>query len=306
MGREPSEAEEGELNKSTGMPAGTTSKIRLQVGAVAIPNFSVVWAKKLGTKDKPTGGLEFMPWGAAGGEAVKIRYLQGCSSLDRQYQTQVLKLELTDEEKNESAYIDLDIGINDFNMEVTDPMLIEMLKHHTYCEDNVSRKKDSKSILFKLYNPSKVNASKIEAMRATKRATDYVLAAEGDTERLVVLANLFELDPQSQDEVIFGELLEILDDDSSRVLKVIDLNKAKFKHQLQSLEERKAIEYTMDGEIYATVEDERSLVGKVVDDEGKPVKDYIGLATEGIMEPEIYAIYAKVQEITHQLLQLLQ
>src|ERR1700761_8078130 len=289
-GKESSVAEEGNINKSTGLPDGPTTKIKLQVGSIAIPNFSKVWAQRIkDKKDQPTGELKFLPWMHKDGELVPIRYIEGINTLDKHYQETVLKIKLSEEELNNTAYINLDIGVNDFNVQEMDPMFRSMLEHHTYCEDNESRKKTSREIHYAIYNPAKMNANKIQQMRENQKAQSIVLSAEGDSVRLEILAGVFELDPMAQDEVLFNQLLEILEDEPKRILEVYKFHQARFTHILTKLEDGGDIAYT-ENEIVLTMDHTREvLLGEI------PKKDIKNYLIEGILEPEIFAVYDKLR-----------
>lgn len=297
-----SEVEEGNLNKTTGQPDGPTVKIRLQNGGIAIPNFSKVWAKRItkGAKgvETATGELEFLKWGADGGEVVHIRYLDGYKSLDKHYQDNVLKVKLSEEEQRDSAYINLDIGVNDFNVEVIDPVLIDFLKHHTYCEDNASRNPSNKEVKYAIYNPEKMNSNKIEKMRAEKRAQDIILSAEQDSQRLMILAGLFELDPRSQDAVLFNELLDILED-TERVLKVVDFHSNRFKYVLTKLEDSGDLVYT-DSEAILTIDHEREVLAKDI-----PTKNIKVYLVENMLDPDLFPVYQRVLEVDKKLIEAL-
>lgn len=302
MGKQSSEAEEGELNKLTGQPSGPTSKIRVQVGSVAIPNHSKVWAEReLDPKTKqPTGKLKFLPWQTAGGELVQIRYLEGVQTLDRLYQINVLKIVHSEEEANETAYINLDIGVNDFDLEVADPMFIDFIQHHTYCAENKSRKPNSKEIHFSIYDPAKMNVNKVEEMRKKQRAANLIINAEHDSAKINVLANLFELDVQLQDEVIFNELLGILEDDYKRVLEVVTFHEAKFRYALNKLKDDGVI-IEHENDLITVIDEQREFLAKGIDS-----KDKIQYLVNSITEPESFEVYHRVGEIQNQLLALLQ
>lgn len=296
-GRLSSEAEEGNLDKNSGLPDGPTTKIKLQVGGTAIPNFSKVWAKKIIDKTTKTyqGQLEFLPWGTEGGESVQIRYLEGINTLDKVYQTTVLKLTFSEEETNANAYISLDIGVNDFNVDETDPMFIEMLKHHTYNGDNPSRNKTSKEIHFHIYDPKKMNGNKVDQMRKDKLAQDIILSAENDSARLAILAGMFELDPRSQDAVLFNELLEILEDDKKRVLDVVDFQKNRFEFLLKKLEDAGDLAYSGQ-DLVLTIDHDRDVLLNDFE-----VKNWILHLKDNLLDPDIFAVYQKVLEVDKQL-----
>lgn len=295
-----SEVEEGELNRDTGQPTGPTTKVKIQVGGTSIPNFSKVWAKRIkDKKDQPTGELEFLKWNAPGGESVQIRYLEGINSLDKVYQTQVMKLTFSEEEQNQIAYLDLDIGVNDFNVEVADPMFIEMLKHHTYCSDNESRNPNSKEIHFSIYDPKKLNDTKLGQMKQDQRATAIVMSAEQDSARLEILAGMFELDPRSQDEVLFNELLEILEENKKKILDIVDHHKVIFNRILTKLEDAGDLDYT-DTDVVLTMDHDR--VPFNMDIPTKNKKIYL---VDNILDPDCHAVYQRLLEVDKKLVEQL-
>jgi hypothetical protein len=304
MGKEPSQAEEGYLNTTTGAPDGRTSKIKLQVGAVQIPNFSKVWAEVIvDSKTKvPTGELKFLKWGDKAGRLVSIRYIQGQPSLDKNYQKNVLKVDLSPEEETMNAYINLDIGINDFDVARADPMFIEFLQHHTYNGSNISRDPNSREIHFEIYDAKKINTGELDRMREKRKAEDIVFAAEGDSAILMILAKMFDIDPQAQDEVIFSELLEKLGDNYKNILTVVNDAKARFEVQLKSLFDQRILVEGPDGEIFDKSDSTTSdfLIKDIKD------TDKIAYLVANILEPEVHPAYTRVLEITEQQLELLQ
>lgn len=303
LGAVPSEVEEGFLNKTTGMPDGKTEKMVLTVGAIHIPNFSRAWAYQEMKNSLPTGTLVFHKWGEkhdAGKKdekqcrPVEIRYLRGCNSLDKQYQDSVLKMRVSEED----SQLSLVNGINDFDM-VTEEPLIEMLKHHTFNKDNKSRDPHNRDILFSEYNPINLNLTQKTEMHRRNKAERIVLDAEGSEERLVVLANLFDLDPKAQDEVIFNDLLkEVANFDS--FLRTIDITKARFKFMLEQLQTNRVLEFTQEGDAVLIIDDAKEFLYK-----GINVGDKIQFLSEGVLEPEIYEAYLKVEQINDKLMEVL-
>lgn len=300
QGKQASEAEEGDFNKTTGQPAGQTTKIKVELGAVSIPNFSRVWAKRLRDKKEAlTGELEFLKWGEKGGEMVQLRYLEGVPSLDKHFQKTVMKIEQSEEEINETAYINLNIGVNDFKTDV-DPLFITFLTHHTYNEDNESRKPSNTNAIFAIYNAERVTKNKVEEMRQKQRAQNYIISAEGETDRLLVLANMFELDQHLQNEVLFNQLLEILEDEPKRVLDVVKHHETKFRTLLQSLEDEGVI-VEHEADLIEVIDNKRDFLYKGIDQ-----KDKIGYLVNNLTDPAVYDVYDRVKKINEQLLALLQ
>jgi len=300
LGKEAAEVEEGDLNKSTGLPIGKVNKIKLRPGQVSIPNFSKVWGRKILDKktEKPTGNIEFLEYGTKGGELIPIRYIEGCSSLDKHYQINVLKLDFSDEEDFINAYINLDAGINDFKNTEDNALFLDFLQHHTYCEDNKSRN-PKKDVVFKLYNPQNINKMKIDSFKDRQKAAEYIMASENDEKKLAVLARLFEIDGDRQDAVIFGELFEILEDDYKRVINVIDINRARFKNILQDLAD-KGVLLVEEDDVISNIDGEREFLIKGIDS-----KDKIKHLVDEFLTLEVFEVYQKVSILKNQLLQKL-
>lgn len=303
MGATPTEIEEGFLNKSTGLPDGQTSKMVLQVGAIQIPNFSRAWAYQETKNGIPTGKLVFHKWGEkhdlgkkefAECRPVEIRYLRGTTSLDKQYQDNVLKMRVSDED----AQIGIVNGLNDFNTETENP-LIEMLKHHTYNRDNKSRDPNNREILFCEYNPENLNRSQVSDLKRRNQAEQIVLEAEGSEQKLSVLANVFELDPQAQDEIIFNQLLEEVKN-FDNFLRVIEIHKLRFKFILEQMRSNRVLEFTSDGEAVLIIDESRDFLYK-----GITGTDGVQFLSENVLEPEVYEAYVKAQEINGKLMEVL-
>lgn len=303
LGATPTEVEEGFLNKTTGLPDGKVEKMTLQVGAIQIPNFSRAWAYQEMKNNLPTGKLVFHNWGEkhdlgkkdfAECRPVEIRYLRGCQSLDKQYQDAVLKMRVSDED----SQISLVNGINDFDMATEQP-LIEMLKYHTFNGDNKSRDPHNRDIVFRDYNPVNLNETKKSEMYRRNKAERIILEAEGNEDRLVVLANMFEIDPKAQNEVIFNELLkEVANVDN--FLRTIDLNKARFKFMLEQLNNNRVLEFTPEGDAVLIIDDAKDFLYKGIKDHDK-----IQFLSENVLEPEIYEAYKKVEVINDKLMEVL-
>ena len=102
----------GELNKQTELPIKQT-EVMIPVGGYAIPTRTVAWGRRVidgkprANKNtiSPTdmdykGEVEFMKWGAQGGEQIVIQYLPTSNSLDRVYQEKRLNLTPSDEDSS--------------------------------------------------------------------------------------------------------------------------------------------------------------------------------------------------------------
>lgn len=304
MGGVPSVIEEGFLNKTTGLPDGETSKMTLNVGAIQIPNFSRAWAYQELKNGVPTGELIFYPWGKKHKQgtkdekecrAVEIRFLKGTTSLDKQYQDNVLKMRVADED----AQISLENGMNDYDELVEGPLIL-MLKHHTFNKDNKSRDPNNMDILFTEYNPENLNKTEVSQMKRKHMAEQIVLEAEGSTDKLGVLAVIFELDTKAQDEIIFNQLLDEVKK-FDQFNKVIEVSKLRWKFILESLQQNGVLEFT-DKEAVLKIDDAREFLYKGIPED---IKDKIQFLTENVLEPEVFVAFQKGQEINSKLMEVL-
>src|SRR5688572_14569540 len=103
--KEPATELQGTLNKRTGMPDMNAQKVSVTTKAVLILNYSRVWGQRVYEGENPKGKkvssindpnykgkIKFLPFGDSNGEMIETRWLPNSSSLDKQYQTNVQKL----------------------------------------------------------------------------------------------------------------------------------------------------------------------------------------------------------------------
>lgn len=198
---------QGQINKDQMQPAGDHIPVHLQLGKFILPNYSTAWAKRLlGADKKPNGALEFLAWGADGGQRIALRWLPFCNSLDRDYQKNVLKLE-TDEDSHQ---IPLNPGLNEIEVDGANEMFILFLKHHGYFKGNVSRDPGNKTIKMYEYKPEEGIKHKKDSLRRKTEAATIVLNAS-ENNYISVLASIFNLDGKKHDNVLEDELLDIIE-----------------------------------------------------------------------------------------------
>ncbi len=243
LGAPKAEGEIGELNKTTGLPAGKTEKVIIEPGYSSIPNYSNVWAKQERGKDeKFTGKIKFLEWGDPEGGEVAIRYLKNSDSLDVMYQSQVnLKV------RDEDTQIILQVGINEFDVR-QDARLIQMLKYHTFNRDNISRD-PRKDILFEEFNGSQRSEKISSRINKQREAEDYVLDAEATENGLSVLADIFGLDVRAHNSVLYDTLIEKAQSKADDFLNVINERKERMLEVLSFANEKGLLISEKGGEI---------------------------------------------------------
>lgn len=206
------EVELGFLNKDTMTPMGKTDKVTMQLGEVAIPNFSIIWGLLERKNNVLTGKYTPMPWGTEGGSPISLRYLKSSPSLSVQYQLEVMKF--TDEKwkaMTEGTDIALTVGLNEFDVS-KDPRMVEMLKHHYFNEDCPYRNKDGKTVVFSEYSSSAVVEKTASSIAKRREAEDYIISASERTDGLSVLASIFGMDVQKLPNFLFTDLMAKLDE----------------------------------------------------------------------------------------------
>lgn len=282
-GREPSKVEVGFLEKTTGLPKGQTAKAVIQVGTISLPNYSKVWGKliKKGSGDVLTGGINFMKWGAEGGELIEIRYMPNCTSISKLYQDNVVKLK----PQEQDAEINLRYGRNDFDS-TTKAAFIEMLKHHSCNKDNESRDPENTDVLFAEYNAKAKNSQKTKDIANRNIATQLVLKCKEDDGYLKVLAQMFELDPASQPDDLIEELLTKADEQPSEFNSVIRDRKQEYKYIFETALSQQLIDVkTIKTEILVIT---RGGKDKLIVDIDEDVKDKIQWVADNCLNPKVF------------------
>lgn len=192
----------GEVNKKTGMPQGKTETGYAVMGGVAIPNFSVIWAKpEMGKDGKRSGKFEVLKWGTAGGEAMEIRFLKSCSSLDKAYQTQV-GLKASDEDQE----IFLETGINEFDS-ILHPRLVDMLKLHTANADSPCRNPENSFIQFQEYDEQQNITMAMKTDEILFDAMGVVMEARDNPLKLRILCTIYGIPIERKDKLAISDLM---------------------------------------------------------------------------------------------------
>lgn len=262
--KEPATALQGQLDKKSGMPTANVNKVSLPVGRILVINYSRVWGRRViepqtSTTGKSTtvspqsvavtdpkyrGRIEFLEYGQEGGEMIEIRYLRNSSSLDKQYQEVVQKIKPTDED----AFIILQQGMNDFN-ETTDALLIQMLKHHSLMHGSISRDTTMTDYDMVVYDAEQRNKSRIQKVNIRNTAEGYVLDAANNKGKTFILASLFNIDTQTQDDIIIEKLLDRATEFPERFVEVINQYQKKAHILLQDADDAGVIDIEPQGAI---------------------------------------------------------
>lgn len=205
-GDKPTPVEIGRLNPDTGVPTGPTETTYMQIGSIAIPNYSEVWGRLLVDKqNKPTGEIEFLEWGDSKGTLLRLRCLKSAASLHIDYQDNVLKLKPRDED----GEIELRLGTNEFRYS-DQALLIQLLKVHYMNESSKSRNPNGKTVVFEDYSGDARLANRNKIIEERQIAERIILDRAGEVDGYSVLAGIFGIDPLMDDAFIQEELLDKL------------------------------------------------------------------------------------------------
>lgn len=297
---QPQPALQGVLEKTTGLPKGEEIQIMLTVGRIQIPNWSEVWGKRVieGKDEKDDvsvtdkdyrGEIKFLPYGAAGGEAIEVRWLPNSKSLDKQYQDTVLKLKLRDEH----VLIDLEQGLNDFD-EATQGTLIQMLRVHGRNGDSVSRNPDIREQDYREYNPEKMKTSKAEKLQRLTTAMTMVFETEGKDSKIEIMASIQGLDAAKQSEILFNDLLTKAEKDPVTFLKVYQDYKKRVKELMDNSIELKLLDDGVDGLLSYFVKQKKEVLISNIP-ATYPGKRMLVYVTDNILDSEIHSAIGKLK-----------
>lgn len=303
--RDPEDVEMGFLDKTTGLPKGTTQKVKVAVGAIMLPNYSRVWARRVSTNLKATnvvsvmdkdykGKLEFLTWGDDRGELVEIRFIPQSQSLDKQYQEQVLKLKPGDDD----VFIVLNQGVNDFDP-ATEEGKISMIKHHTMNRDNESRDPNNTEFDYIEYSiqSSKTSIKQIEIRR---EAETIVLDAKEDENALKVLCAIFNLEERMQDDRLEDVLMSKVQEDPHKFLSIIQNYKVSVHELMSTLAEEELLVLTSDNRIDIVVDGKKRPLFDDVAEEDPNKK--IMWVINNILNPDVFEGIKDMEETKKKLL----
>lgn len=306
---EPQKVQLGFLNKKSMLPEGQTQEVSIAVGAVMVPNFSRVWGRRVTEKSKPgdrsvnytdrdyKGRIEFLEWGDDKGEQIDIRFLNQTTSLDKQYQEQVLKLQAGEND----VFITLRQGMNDFDQR-RDATLVEMLKHHSLNGSNKSRNPNSVEYDFVEYS-AETRQSQIQKIETRREAESIVLDAQKDDARMAVVSTIFGLDVQAQDDELFNVLMLRVQKDPAQFLSVIQLYKQGVLDTMHYLLEEQVLDLETEGEIAIVKGGKRVVLLDEVEGDKNAKKLYL---VNSILEPEVFEAIQDMERVKDEVVQTLQ
>ncbi len=208
----------GNFDRATQRPSPGFVEAKMKPGVYSIPNHSLVWAKRILDKNsQPTGELKFdEPWGNGSGyEAVQIRYIKSCKSLDFEFQ-KTKKIVIQDEQ----MFLDLSAELTNIDGKV-DPMLKMFFEVCSLNKDSICRNPDA-GIMFGEYDANKFVKTQMNEFDIEVQAMTYINEAKNDEESAFILGAIFGMDTKQQPMVIVGDLIVKMKSNPSLFVKTID------------------------------------------------------------------------------------
>lgn len=293
--------------KKDGNPKPEAQEIFTTVNKIQIPNYSVVWGKRV--IKNPTeqqakrikngsiahsdpdyrGEIEYMVYGAEGGEAIEIRYLPNTKSHDKLYQDVVLKLK----PREEDAVIEFDQGLNEYDYTVLGGF-IEYLKVQARNGDSKSKNPDIIDYDFVEFSMAKKAKSEKEALGELQTALNLAFSTEGNDEQIAILGDIMGFDAQKLPELLFDDIMMFAKEEPKKFIGKL----LKFKTDILELCENSTtlglLDIGVEGMLsYFKNEKKVILVDKIESSyKGKQMFRYL---TENILNPDIYKSVAELK-----------
>lgn len=272
-----------------GEPVGEQMTTYKRVGAHLILNTATVWgrriirgddgkvAKTVGVEFNTTGyqgEIEFLDWGIDGGCALAIRYLPQSRSLDLEYQNNVQKLIIRDDQL---THIALQAGENKFDYK-KDDLYIKFLKVIPANQGSRSKNPnpDIKGHSYWEVTEEHVDKKTIERIDASTNAAGKVKEISVKPEQIrnlfVILGKREEFgstDSLSGDGQIYKTLLEYAYGFPDDFFYLIEEYKNKVRDAFDKAESYKALDLTKDGHIAIELNQKKQLPFSSVEIKGK-------------------------------------
>lgn len=289
-----------------GEPVGPQMQTFLKVGAHLILNTATVWGRRIIKEDGKVktasgiefntvgyrGDIEFMDWGKDGGYAITIRYLEQSRSLDLEYQNNVQKLVIKDDQK---THITLDAGQNKFDLK-KDALKIEFLKVIPANQNSKSRNPnpDIKGHVYYEVTDEHVDRKTVDKIESSTSATGMVknISAKPQEVRNLFLVmgkreEFGSTDHLSGDQQIYKTLLEYAYGYPEDFFYLIEEHKRKVREAFDKADSYKALDLTKDGHIAIEVGEKKYLPfdGVAIKAKGNGMMEWV---LEHYVEEEVF------------------
>jgi len=313
----PGEAIVAQVNKKTGEPTGPQMKRYIPVGSHLIINQARVWGRRV-IAGKPKadgteiefntpgykGEIEFMDWGTNGGYAIEIRYLPQSRSLDFEYQQNVQKIVVRDNQEGnhvKGASIVLNAGENKFDPK-KDDLFISCLRVHPSNRDSKSKNPDPQIKGYKYYEVTDehVDQGSIKRIETSIEASTFVKNLSNKPSEIKNLFKIMgdrtefgETNLLSGDLQIYKVLLEYANAEAVDFFYLIGQYKSGVEDAFRKAESYKALDLTKDGHIALEVAGKKNLIMSDIKAKGEGmvqwmldhyIEDDVFMATQSFKE----------------------
>ena len=319
----PGEAIVAQVNKKTGEPTGPQMKRYIPVGSHLIINQARVWGRRFymdkgGKKitddvDFNTvgykGEIEFMEWGKDGGYAIEIRYLPQSRSLDFEYQQNVQKIVVRDNQEGKyvkGASIVLSAGENKFD-DKKDELFVTCLRVHPQNRDSKSKNPDPAIKGYRYYEVTDehVDQGSIKRIESSIEASTFVKNLSTKPSEIKNLFKIMGDRPEfgetnllSGDLQIYKVLLEYANAEPVDFFYLIGVYKTGVEDAFRKAESYKALDLTKDGHIALEVNGKKHLIISDVKAKGEGMVQWM---LEHYYEDEVFMATQSFKELVSKL-----
>lgn len=319
----PGEAIVSHVNKKTGEPTGPPMKRYIPVGSHLIINQARVWGRRYYT-DKTgkkitddvefnttgyKGDIEFMEWGKDGGYAIEIRYLPQSRSLDFEYQQNVQKIVVRENQEGNhvlGASIVLAAGENKFDP-VKDELFVTCLRVHPQNRDSKSKNPDPAIKGHKYYEVTDehVDQGSIKRIESSIEASTFVKNLSNKPSEIKNLFKIMGERPEfgetnllSGDLQIYKVLLEYANAEPVDFFYLIGQYKRGVEDAFRKAESYKALDLTKDGHIALEVNGKKQLILSDIKAKGEGMIQWM---LEHYYEDEVFMATQSFKELVQKL-----
>jgi hypothetical protein len=319
----PGEAIVAQVNKKTGEPTGPQMKRYIPVGSHLIINQARVWGRRYYT-DKAgkkvtedvdfntvgyKGDIEFMEWGKDGGYAIEIRYLPQSRSLDFEYQQNVQKIVVRENQEGKyvkGAHIVLGAGENKFD-DKKDELFVTCLRVHPQNRNSKSKNPDPaiKGYVYHEVTDEDVDQSSIKRIDTSIEAGTLV---KNISSKPSEIRNLFKIIGKreefgsttelSGDGQIYKVLLEYAHSEPVDFFYLIGEYKRGIEEAFRKAESYKALDLTKDGHIALEVSGKKHLIISDVKAKGEGMVQWM---LDHYYEDEVFMATQRFKELVSKL-----
>jgi hypothetical protein len=307
VGKEkPAEAIISHADKKTGNPVGEQMTTFIRVGAHLIMNTAVVWGRRIirGMDGKVKehqsdieyhtpgykGEIEFLLWGADGGYAITIRYLPQSRSLDLEYQNNVLRIIVKDDQW---THIRLDAGQNKFDLK-KDEVKVAFLRVCPANMNSISKNPDPEIKGYQFYEITDEHVDKT-SIKMIDRSVEASSLVKNYSNKPTELRNLFKsmgkreefgnTDELSSDGQIYKALYEFAYQYPEAFFYLLEYYKQAIEDDFGKAKSYGALDLTKDGHIAIEINNKKILVFSNVQAKGEAMTDWV---KENFVEEEVF------------------